>query len=373
MKVLMISGDELVLNTSSSVAKRVIEYGKTFGELDIALLIYPKLGDTELSPETRVFVTHGKFLRFVRGWLRARKLMKIKKYDTITAQDTERSFIAWLLSKEFGVPWQMQIHTDILSPYFSKHSFFDWLRVKLVKFLIPRADGMRVVSQRIKDSILRTIDYGLSTKITVLPIFLDIIKVRNTPVKIDVHEKYGRDKFIILMPTRLNKEKNIGMALEAMKKLMKNNLSSLLLIIGDGPEKENLKLRTMNYGLSTNNVVFEDSVNFETLISYYKTADVYLLTSVYEGGARAPREALAAGLPVIMTDVAPANEDIIHEQNGLVIQVGDSAELARQLERLMIDPEFLARIKKGAEASFPNPKTKEDYLVRYKFLLQNLN
>src|SRR3989344_5238797 len=223
MKVLMISGDELVLNTFSAVAKRVVEYGKTFGELDIMLLIYPKLGDTKLSPETRVFVSHGKFLRFIRGWLRARKLMKTKKYDAITAQDTERSFIAWLLSKEFGVPWQMQIHTDILSPHFSKHSFFDWLRVKLVKFLIPRADGMRVVSQRIKDSILRIIDSGLSNKITVLPIFLDIVKVRNTPVKIDVHEKYGRDKFIILVPTRLNKEKNIGMALEAMKKLMESN------------------------------------------------------------------------------------------------------------------------------------------------------
>src|SRR3989344_7187682 len=372
MRVLMVSGDELVLNASSAVAKRVVEYGKSFGELDIMLLIYPKHGDMELSPETRVFVTHGKFLRCARGWLRARMLMKEKKYNAITAQDTERSCIAWFLSKEFGVPWQMQIHTDILSPHFSKHSLFDWLRVKLVKFLIPRADGMRVVSQRIKDSILRTIDSKLSNKITVLPIFLDIVKVRNTLVKIDVHEKYGRDKFIILMPTRLNKEKDIGMALEAMSSLIRVNrrITPFLLIIGDGPEKENLKLMAKDYGLSTNNVVFEDAVDFEILISYYKTADIYLLTSVYEGGARAPRESLAAGLPVIMTDVAPANEDIIHEQNGLVIPVGDSAELARVIARLITESEFLARLKKGAEASFPNPETKEEYLVKYKTLLQ---
>ena len=288
----------------------------------------------------------------------------------------------------------MQIHTDILSPHFSKHSLFDWLRVKIVKFLIPRADGMRVVSQRIKDSILRIIDPGLSNKITVLPIFLDIAKVRNTPVKIDVHEKYGKDKFVILMPTRLNKEKDIGMALKALKELLDSNsppqppsltlreggdsdhgrsvgrVEPLLLIIGDGPEKDNLKLLTKDHGLSTNNVVFEDAVDFETLISYYKTADVYLLTSVYEGGARAPRESLAAGLPVVMTDVAPANEDIIHEQNGLVIPVGDSAELAKVITRLISEPEFLAKLKKGAEASFPNPETKEEYLAKYKALLQ---
>jgi len=228
------------------------------------------------------------------------------------------------------------------------------------------------VSQRIKDSILRTIDSGLSTKITVLPIFLDIAKVRNTLVKIDVHEKYGRDKFIILMPTRLNKEKDIPMALKAIRGLIQTPFaqSALLLVIGDGPEKENLKLMTKDYGLSTSNVVFEDAVDFETLISYYKTADVYLLTSVYEGGARAPRESLAAGLPVVMTDVAPANEDIIHNENGLVIPVGDSAELAKALVRLIAEPEFLARLKKGAEASFPNPETKEEYLEKYKALLQ---
>lgn len=375
MKVLMISGDEQVLNVSSAVAKRLVEYGKTFGELDVLILVSGGGEDFVLSSETNVFVCGGNFLRFLKGFLRGWMLMKKNKYDAISAQDTERSFLAWLLSRMFNVSWQMQIHTDILSPFFASHSFFDWLRVKLVKFLIPRADGIRVVSHRIKNSILRTIDGRLSSKITVLPIFLDVAKVRNTLVKTDLHEKYGRDKFIVLMPTRLTKEKNIGMALEAVRdaniRIHANaaNKKILLLVVGEGPEKENLKFTAYGLGLTAENVVFENAVDFETLISYYKTADVYLLTSVYEGGARAPLEALAAGLPVIMTDVAPANEDIVDGVNGRVVPVGDSKILAECISELISDKEKLAKLKVGAQNSLQNPISKEEYLDMYKKLL----
>lgn len=374
MKVLMISGDEQVLNTSSAVARRLIEYGKTFGGLDVLILVSGGGKDFVLSSETKVFVCGGKFSRFFKGFLYGWGLMKKNKYDAISAQDTERSFLAWLLSYVFNVPWQMQIHTDILSPHFSKHSFFDWMRVKLVKFLIPRADGMRVVSQRIKDSILRTIDCGLSTKITVLPIFLDVAKVRNTPIKINLHEKYGQDKFIILMPTRLTREKNIEMVLKAIALIPAFAKATackraMLLIVGEGPEKENLKRMAYDLGFTTENVVFENAADFETLISYYKTADVYLLTSVYEGGARAPLEALAAGLPVIMTDVAPANEDIIDGVNGRVIPVGNSKVLSKCILELISDKEKLMKLKTGAQNSLQNPISKEEYLASYKKLL----
>lgn len=366
MKVLMISGDAGVLDASSAVAKRMVEYGRTFGSLDILLC-------------------RGSIFNFISGFFRGLKMIRQKRPDVITAQSPEHALFAWIFSKIYRVPWQMQIHTDIFSPYFAGSpaspaggSVFNKIRVLLVKFLIPRASGVRVVSERIKSSLMA---YGVRpTAVSVLPIFLDVKKIKNTPVKIDLHQKYP-GKFIILMPTRVTKEKNIEMALEAIRRLtqidghprgsvqINQRESALLLIVGDGPEKEHLKEFAHSLKLG-DNVVFEPAVDFETLISYYKTADLYLLTSFYEGWPLAPMEALASGLPVVMTDVAPGH--IMDGANGIVVPIGDSRELALKISQLVENPGQLAQLKKGAENSFPTPLSKEKYLELYTKLLKDL-
>ncbi len=365
----MIGTDAQLLDASSGAVKKTIEYGETFGELDILLLISE--GSTEFHidyPHVRVYPVCGKFSRFWKGYLLGRKLMQEKKYDAISAQDVEKSVLALALSREFGVPWQMQIHTDIFSPHFKEHSIIDRMRVLLAKSLIPKANGVRVVSQRIKTSIFRL---GLlkegAANIAVLPIFLDVTRIRAAPVTTDLHKKYP-EKFILLMPTRLSKEKNIGMAIEAIKLLVSDGTAEnvLLLIVGKGPERDALEKLVADKKLGAY-VLFEAWT--DDLPSYYKTADLYLLTSVYEGGARAPLEALAAALPVMMTDVAPAHEEVRDGYNGIVVPVGDTKELASKIGELLEDRVKLAKLKEGAAASLSSPISKEEYLQLYKKLL----
>ncbi|MDP2669383.1 MAG: glycosyltransferase family 4 protein [bacterium] len=388
MRVLMINGDPGVSDPESAVAKRMEEYRRAFGELDILFC-------------------YGNIFNFIYGFFRGLKIIWHKKPDVITAQSPEHAAFAWIFSKIFRVPWQMQIHTDIFSPYFSAHSPVNALRVRIVKFLLPRTDGIRVVSENIKKSIT---DYNnsLSNRVAVLPVFVDIEKIKKTQVKTDLHKKYP-GKFIILMASRITKEKNIGMAIKSlaeaktqvlqdlaqhdgasrairqpaspelqrgeqanMRVLAKPGVETpLLLIVGDGPEKERLRLMAQGLGLK-DSVVFEPAVDFETLISYYKTADLYLLTSFYEGWPLAPIEALASGLPVIVTDVVRGHETIKDGVNAVTVPVGDSRELALRISQLVANPEQLAKLKNGAENSFPAPLSKEKYLELYTGLLKNL-
>src|SRR3989344_6970392 len=106
----------------------------------------------------------GRFARFWKGYKKAREILSRERFDLITAQEIEHSFLAWLLSNKFKIPWQMQIHTHIFSPYYVKHSVFNFFRRMLAKFLIPRASCVRVVSERIRKSIKRP-------DAVVLPIF----------------------------------------------------------------------------------------------------------------------------------------------------------------------------------------------------------
>ena len=330
----MISGDPGVLDLASNAGKRMEWYRETLGDIDILLC-------------------RGNIFSFIDKFLMAQGMMWQKKYDVITAQDIEHAFLAWSLSRLHGVPWQMQIHTDIFSPYFVEHSALNKIRVVLAKFLLPRADGIRVVSERIKSSITA---YGIRhTAISVLPIFVDAEKIKNTPIKTDLHKKYP-GRFIILMASRITKEKNIALAIEAMKELTIHPKNPLFVIVGDGPELENLKKTTKGLRL-------ENSVSFlpftDGLISYYKTCDLFLLTSNYEGYGMTLIEVALAGAKIISTDVGIAPEILLPEN---IIAVGDKLALSATI--------FNALEGNINPALEPKIQTKEEYLRLYKESLE---
>ena len=143
------------------------------------------------------------------------------------------------------------------------------------------------------------------------------------------------------MASRLTREKNIGLAIGSAKNLIPNHPNILLLIVGSGPELNNLKIQVTRYKLQ-DDVVFEPWTN--DLASYYKTADLFLLTSNYEGYGRTVIEAASAGLPVIMTDVGVATPTLSGREVGAptsdvgvgsVISVGDVKNLTEHLDVLI--------------------------------------
>ncbi|MEK7463433.1 MAG: glycosyltransferase family 4 protein [Patescibacteria group bacterium] len=316
---------------------------------------------------TRQSQNSNRLLHFVRND-RKRKL-KIKNYRdelVVSSQDPFESGLAgWMLKKIYKIPLQIQIHTDFLSPYFWKESFINKLRVILAKFLIFHADGIRVVSERIKKSLVVGCRSLVVDRIVVLPIFVDTQSIKNTPINVNLHSKYPQYDSIILMASRLTKEKNIGLAIEAMAELAKKYPKLGLVIVGSGSELESCKLSVVGYGLE-NNVKFEPAVDHDTLFSYYKTADLFLLTSNYEGYGRSVIEAMTAGLPVVMTDVGLAREIVINGENGVVVPVGDTKAIVDSIGSLIDDRGKRDRFSNNARKTIESLSNRSDYLESYK-------
>ncbi|HEX5506254.1 MAG TPA: glycosyltransferase family 4 protein [Thermomicrobiales bacterium] len=76
----------------------------------------------------------------------------------------------------------------------------------------------------------------------------------------------------------------------------------------------------------------------------YRAADALLLPTRYEGFGLPPLEAMAAGCPVVTTDVPAVNELVRDGENGLLARYGDPASLAATLGRLLADPALRARL-----------------------------
>ncbi|MBI4709148.1 MAG: glycosyltransferase family 4 protein [Candidatus Portnoybacteria bacterium] len=114
----------------------------------------------------------------------------------------------------------------------------------------------------------------------------------------------------------------------------------------------------------SSNVFIEPRRN--DLASYYKSADLFLLTSNYEGWGLVVAEAMAGGCPIVMTDVGCAGELVKDGENGLIVKVGDKTVIAAAVESLIENPEKLRAIKQNNLEKAKAFRTKEEYLNRYK-------
>ena len=173
----------------------------------------------------------------------------IRKYEhnIISAQDPfEIGLAAWLLARKYKLKLQIQIHGDFFSSlYWHRESFLNRLRYYLGKFLIKKADSVRVVSNRIKESLIK-LDLA-PEKIVVVPIY-SLISNKN----LIIEDKKEGNKFIFLTVSRLVSVKNISLQIQAMKEIVKNYSNTELWIAGDGPERKKLEKESKKLKIEKN-------------------------------------------------------------------------------------------------------------------------
>lgn len=322
MKILSIGTDRKLFEKSSAIRARQIEYGKLFGERHIIVFNTESKPTTQISENVFVYPTNSlsKFF-YVRDAIKIGKkiLSHHNPYSPIhnswfiTCQDPfETGLVGWWLAKKFKLPLELQIHTDLGSPYFTSLKlgwrlvFLNFIRLRLAKFLLPKADQIRVVSARIKNYLVS--DLGIAeNKIEVRPIKVDEEKIKSSAVLLvdDLQKKYPQFDFIALAAGRLEPEKNFGLMIEAWRAVVKKFPRAGLIIVGSGSLEKNLKRKAKNEKL-TDNIIFESWQN--DLISYYKTADVFLNTSFYEGYGLALAEAARTDCPIVSSDVGIVGE-----------------------------------------------------------------
>lgn len=390
IKVLSIGTDRKLFEENSAVLERNIEYASKMEELHIIVFslkrhhLKPrKVENLHVYPTNSLSRIHYIFdavkigKRLIENW--KTKLRSELSSTTgvgnlrdvvVSCQDPfETGLPGYLLANKFKIPLQLQLHTDFLSPNF-KNSFLNIIRVMLATFLIPRAEGLRVVNESIKTSIKKKFP-NLKTVPEVLPVFVDIEKIINTDSMKDTGNSFTHFTFIILVASRLAKEKRIDMALRVLKKVVEKYPKTGLVIAGDGEEKHYLNSLVKKLKLR-NNVIF---VGWQTdLVPYYKVADTFLLTSEYEGYGMSLIEAGASGCPIVTTKVGIANTDLFKNgENSFVCETGDEKCILESILKMIRDNSKRELFKREMQVSIKNAViTKQEYVDKYASLLESL-
>jgi len=368
----MISTDRKLFEDNSAVQRRILEYGGLVEELRIIVFSHQNhrfISQRRIGSNITIHPTNSKnkFFYITDAIKISRKIignLGNQNEVLVTTQDPfETGFVGWVIAKTRKTKLHLQVHTDFLSWGFQKASIFNKSRGQLASFLIMQADGVRVVSERIKKSIIKW-KIAKEDKVSVLPIFVDIEKIKNTEIKFNLKTRYPQFDFIIFTASRFEKEKNISLMIKTMKEVVKKDPKTGLVIVGDGSLRQKLQKTVYDLRLQ-NNVVFESWT--DDLISYYKTADLFLATSNYEGYGLTLLESAVAGCPILTTDVGLVG-DVLKKGSVEVCNRGSKRCFVKKILNLIENRNLLDEMKTNALVDIEQRaiKTKEEYLNAYK-------
>lgn len=149
------------------------------------------------------------------------------------------------------------------------------------------------------------------------------------------------DRLAIVFSAKLLPRKDPMTLLRAVDAMVHRDRAAVI-FLGHGELREELEAFARERGLD---VHFAGFVNQTDLPRYYAASDVFVLPSSTEPRGAVINEAMASGLPVIVTDRCGSIGDIVRENdNAFVFPAGDVAALARQLDLLAEQPELRARM-----------------------------
>lgn len=207
-----------------------------------------------------------------------------------------------------------------------------------------RCDAVTVPSNPMRGELQ---SYGITAPIHTLPFGMDLECFAGPP-QLDVRKelKLSKDERLLLCAGRLSREKNVSFLLRALQRMLPRLKTLKLVIVGDGPARQELEREASQLGISQN-IIFAGYLPWTTLIDYYKSADLFVYASKTEAQGIVFVEALTSGLPVVAIGAMGALEAVDHGVNGLLLKE-DEDEFARAVVQLLGDEKRMAQMRSAA-------------------------
>jgi glycosyltransferase involved in cell wall biosynthesis len=184
-------------------------------------------------------------------------------------------------------------------------------------------------------------------------------KIDAIPNGVDVTEFVGafnRDSFrkqyalpeekIVLFVGRLVYEKGASLLVEAMPRVLAKT-NSKFVFIGEGYMKEQLISRVRQLGLA-DKAYFTGYADEKTLRQLYRVADVCAFPSLYEPFGIVALEAMAARVPVVVSDIGGLSEIVEHDKTGVKVYHDNVESLAWGIIRVLTDPPYANYLRTNA-------------------------
>lgn len=350
LKVIMLSW-EFPPKTVGGLARHVYDLSRAIVRLgeNVHVITCPAggAGDYELAGGVHVhrvgqaMLTATDFMEWVKQLNEAMvdlagELLEAEKFNLVHAHDWLVGDAARELCRKYGLPLIATIHA---TEYGRNRGIYNDLQRRihgLEGWLAAQAEKVICCSRYMAGEVTGL--FGIPRdKVHVIPNGVDpanlgiprqLVPVEHKP---DAHEKQ------ILFIGRLVPEKGVQVLLEAFSRLCPADKGIKLLVAGTGPYANNLKVLAGELGIY-DRVVFPGFLNEERRNNYLKQSDAAVFPSLYEPFGIVALEAMAAQVPVIVSDTGGLSEVVAHGIDGYKVPPGRPDLLAIYIQEVLANP-----------------------------------
>lgn len=287
------------------------------------------------APDFRTWILH---LNFSLLEYASTLLNTLKSVDIIHAHDWLVAYAGRVLKHAFRLPLVATIHA---TEYGRNHGLHNenqryisdvewWLTYEAWKVIVCSS----YMEQELKGFFRLPVD-----KITVIP---NGVNVEDFTTKAS-HPEHANEKYVFFIG-RLVREKGVQVLIDAAPKILNSFPEARFIIAGTGPYEEQLRSRTRERGLE-HRICFAGYVNDRMRNHLLAQSCVAVFPSLYEPFGIVALEAMAANIPVVVSDAGGLSEIVEHGVDGLKCYVGSANSLADNIMAVMGDSRLAERLK----------------------------
>ncbi|MFO7864165.1 MAG: glycosyltransferase [Salinivirgaceae bacterium] len=346
--------------------------------------ILDQLGvEAELIPEMHRSLN---VLNDRKAYMKIKQIIKDYKPDIVHTHASKAGTLGRLAAIQQGVPHIVHtFHGHVFHSYFSgaKTSVFR----KIEQYLASKSSRIVAISNTQLDELADEFNIAPRNKFEVIPLGFDLSRFRNdlSDKRIAFRKRWdiADDDFVISIVGRLVPVKNHKLFIESVARLKKQcNRKIKAVIVGDGELREalikhcehvNLKVRANGRAVPDADVVFTSWLR--DVDEVYAGSELAALTSFNEGTPVSLIEALAAGTPVVSTDVGGIQDVVSHNQNGFLVPTDDVDAFTSGLSKLSQNEQLRKGMSAVAKTSingqFSYTRLVSDTAQLYKELLNS--
>lgn len=346
MNLLSIGTDREILNSQSDVRARMLLYGPLVDEMYIHCTAPSSVVGEKIADNITVYATTSWFKSFSL----IKDLINEKHIDVIVSPDPfAKGWItmcfAWWYKKKF----LLSVYGgNIFDIHWKKLSLWNRIYSWIGSMLFARADAIQTDGLETYEFLKQKYGGKVFWKPMVPANRDELLAIKR------LNNGSEKKKPQVLYVGRLIEQKNIPFLTRVINEI--HELAEVT-VVGEGDMKKLLPLEDIQY--------FPKQSRAE-IVHQFAAADMFVLTSYFEGFARVIMEAALAGVPVITTQVSGIQGIVEHEVSGYVIPQGDEKTFIEAVKTLINDPVLREQMSKAIQEKAQNMLSIESMLKSQK-------
>ncbi|MEM5807303.1 MAG: glycosyltransferase family 4 protein [Candidatus Aenigmatarchaeota archaeon] len=220
-------------------------------------------------------------------------------------------------------------------------------REKIINVL-KNSDAIVAISGSVKNDIKNLVS-NVINKVYDIPNGIWINEFLNHKIEKNIRDRFNLpiEAKVIISVGRNHVKKGFEYGIKAMKIISKKYSHSNIYYVIIGKDTKKLLSLVRELNLENKIILVEEIKERNELISCYLTSDIYLSPSLVEGFSLTNLEAMAAGLPCVITDV-PGNRDVVKNNSGLLVPPQSPEKIAEAIINILSNENLRTQLKYNA-------------------------